>query len=82
MSMTKKHFIALADCIKNYNAGAFPSGTNIVSPLQFEHTQILALADFCRAQNPRFDRIIWLSYIAGKCGPRGGKRAHKQTERG
>jgi hypothetical protein len=32
------------------------------------------LADFCRTQNPRFDRERWLDYIAGKCGPNGGKR--------
>jgi hypothetical protein len=38
-----------------------------------------ALADFCAAQNSRFDRERWLgrcwndSYIAGECGPNGGK---------
>ena len=72
--MTKQHFIALADSIRAYNAQAFPAGTNVVSPLKFTHTQINALADFCAAQNPAFDRERWLAYVAGDCGPNGGKR--------
>jgi hypothetical protein len=32
-----------------------------------------ALADFCKAQNPNFNRDRWLDYIAGKCGKNGGK---------
>lgn len=71
--MTKKHFIALADKIKVYNQGAFPHGTNIVSPLQFTHTQLLALADFCQSTNHNFKRERWLAYIKGQCGPCGGK---------
>jgi hypothetical protein len=71
--MSKKHFIKLADTICRYNANAFPPGANTVSPLQFGHTQILALADFCQAQNPHFNRSRWLGYIAGECGPSGGK---------
>lgn len=71
--MTKQHFIALADKIRAYNEGAFDAGTNIVSPLKFTHTQVLALADFCQSQNPRFNRERWLAYIAGECGPNGGK---------
>jgi hypothetical protein len=70
--MTKKHFIALADAIRAYNKGAFPSGTNTVSPLKFTHTQVQCLADFCKSQNFRFDRSWWISYIAGECGPNGG----------
>jgi|688.fasta_scaffold334975_1 hypothetical protein len=71
--MSKKHFIKLADTIRRYNANTFPPGGNIVSPIQFGHTQILALADFCQAQNPHFNRSRWLGYIAGECGPSGGK---------
>jgi hypothetical protein len=71
--MSKKHFIELADTIRRYNANAFPPGTNTVSPLQFGHTQLLALADFCQAQNPNFNRERWLQYIADECGPCGGK---------
>ena len=73
MSMSKKHFIALADAIKSYNQGSFEHGTNITSPLQFTHTQILSLADFCKSQNYNFNRGRWLDYIAGKCGPSGGQ---------
>jgi hypothetical protein len=70
--MSKKHFIALADAIRDYNRNAFPHGTNTASPLQFTHTQILSLATFCASQNFRFNKERWLDYIAGKCGPNGG----------
>ena len=26
------------------------------------------------AQNPNFDRERWLAYVAGECGPNGGKK--------
>ena len=58
--MTKKHFIALADVIK-------------YSPVPFLEVHINRLADWCADQNPRFNRNRWLDYIAGKCGPNGGK---------
>lgn len=74
MAMTKKHFIALADAIREYNAQALEPGTSTVSPLRFGHTQLLVLADFCRSQNPYFKRDRWLGYIAGECGPNGGRR--------
>jgi hypothetical protein len=71
--MSKKHFIKLADANRRYNANTFPAGANTVSPLQFGHTQILALADFCQEQNSNFNRERWLDYIAGNCGPSGGR---------
>jgi hypothetical protein len=74
MSMSKKDFIALANAIRDYNQNSFPHGTNTVSPLRFTHTQLIRLADFCHAQNYRFNRDRWLAYIAGECGPNGGKR--------
>ena len=58
--MTKKHFIALADAIRNYEHG-------------FNLNQLNAIADFCEKQNPQFKRERWLSYIAGTCGKNGGK---------
>ena len=58
--------------IRIYNRNTFPHGTNTASPLQFTHTQILALADWCALQNPNFKRDRWLDYIAGKCGKNGG----------
>jgi hypothetical protein len=32
-----------------------------------------APADFCAAQNPRFNKSRWLGYIAGTNGPSGGR---------
>lgn len=56
--MTKKHFIALADAIRQ----TFPDAKTLE-----------ALADFCAAQNPRFDRRHWLDYVRGECGPSRGR---------
>jgi len=63
--MTKKHFIALADVIKNHNddaRGVFGVNAN---RLIFQPEQIHSLANFCAEQNPKFDRDRWLGYIAG-----------------
>jgi hypothetical protein len=69
--MSKKHFIALADAIrdtkKRYENGA-------VTAEPFSLMQICDLADFCQSQNSNFNRERWLSYIAGECGPNGGAR--------
>lgn len=72
MAMSRKDFIALADVIRRYNAESFPSGGNTVSPLQFTHTQLQSLADFCQQQNPMFKRGRWFAYINGECGPKRG----------
>jgi hypothetical protein len=68
MGMSKRHFIQLADIIRNYNKTA-----EIVDSPPFIEGQIFALADFCQSQNPRFDRERWLGYIAGTNGPSGGE---------
>jgi hypothetical protein len=34
----------------------------------------IQLADFCRNQNPHFNRARFIDYINGNCGPCGGKR--------
>jgi len=60
--MSKKHFIALADFLKHPEGSCEP-----FTPKQVEH-----LADFCKAQNPRFNRERFLDYVAGLCGPCGG----------
>ena len=67
--MTKKHFIALADTIKAFNA------TNAGAELDEITRGILIrhLADFCANQNPNFNRERWLGYIAGENGKNGGK---------
>jgi len=63
--MSKKHFIALADAIREFNR-TFED--------QFTHGQITALADFCPNQNGDFKRERWMQYVYGKCGPNGGTR--------
>ena len=65
--MTKQHFVALADSLRSHNAKG-----DHVNP--FREDQIEALADFCAAQNHAFNRERWLAYVAGECGPNGGKR--------
>ncbi len=67
--MSKKDFIALADAIREANShGHDTNGHYFFGPLQ-----IALLCDFCQSQNSRFNRERWLSYIAGECGPNGGK---------
>lgn len=63
--MTKKHFIALADAIKD---------KNVPIPI------LEALADFCQQQNPRFNRNRWYGYIRGSNGPNGGAIKNKQPK--
>lgn len=60
--MTQKHFVSLANAIKEYNKNAFDAGTNCSSPIKFGWTQLLCLADWLEKQNPRFDRERWLKY--------------------
>jgi hypothetical protein len=68
--MTKKHFIALADSIKQWQEteqGTYDSREVSAAFIQY-------LADFCAEQNPRFNRERWLGYIAGTNGKNGGKK--------
>lgn len=65
--MTKKHFIALADAIKEHNQQGIP----------FLPSQLDTLASFCKLANSNFNRERWLDYIAGECGPNGGKLKDK-----
>ncbi|MGL5934571.1 MAG: hypothetical protein ACRCZI_02995 [Cetobacterium sp.] len=58
--MTKKHFIALADVIRD--------DINDFTPNAIER-----LANFCRSQNANFNKERWINYISGACGPSGGK---------
>ena len=71
--MTKKHFIALADMIREHNRLAANGGPYTA----FTEDQLIALAEFQRDFNSQFNRERWLAYIAGECGPNGGavKRA-------
>ena len=67
--MTKKDFIALPDAIRSHNNYNYPSEWK----QSFTTDQLNLLACFCHKQNPRFRVSQWLDYIAGKCGPSGGK---------
>ncbi len=74
--MTKKHFIELADVIRQTKPKDPEPDGRISSILigelaQWEHMKD-ALADFCQEFDPRFNRKRWLDYIAGTCGPNGG----------
>jgi hypothetical protein len=66
--MTKRNFIALADSIREHNRLAKSNGETA-----FTADQLAALASFCASENPRFKRERWLDYIAGECGPNGGR---------
>lgn len=68
-NMTKKHFIALADTIREENAHREKAGL----PPMFDKAAQIALADFCLVQNNGFNRGRWLDYIEGRCGSNGGK---------
>ncbi len=65
--MTKKHFIELADMIREHNRVLGCADD------RFSPSQIDALANFCKAQNSNFNRERWLGYIAGTNGKNGGK---------
>jgi hypothetical protein len=64
MSMSKQDFIALADVIRE---------ANLLNADTFYSDSIALLASFCQQQNSAFKRDRWLAYIAGECGPNGGK---------
>ena len=61
--------MALADVIREANEAKRADWNDD----RFDHVAILYLADFCASQNPAFNRARWLAYIAGECGPGGGK---------
>ena len=65
LDMNKKHFIMLADYIKD--AQKF-------TDQPFTEAQIEHLANFCHHVNHNFKRDRWISYIKGECGPNGGAR--------
>lgn len=67
--MTKKHFIALADAIREHNR-VHPES------LRFTAYHLETLSVFCREQNYSFKYGRWTDYIEGKCGPSGGRIKH------
>lgn len=72
--MSKKHFIELADMMRDIKRVlADPNQGNTISPNVVATFIEDKLADFCRSQNPRFNRERWIDYINGECGPNGGR---------
>lgn len=78
--MTKKHFIALADLLRQFKpiVREEKDQTNPNRLLEAGRAQqweafVDGLADFCESQNSRFNRERWLSYIAGNCTANGKK---------
>jgi hypothetical protein len=61
-SMSKKHFIALAEYLRDTSGYCEP----------FTGKQIEHLANFCHSQNPAFKRGRWMAFIRRECGPNGG----------
>ena len=70
--MTKKHFIQLADMIRERNY--LPNGVPTNHEERVQGYVIEMLAGFCESVNPEFKRDRWIDYIEGKCGPNGGAR--------
>jgi len=84
--MTKRHFIELADWLRK--PGMIPATVEhaiqtaapsldavTVGAIKAQIMRDIAsdLAAFCIEQNIRFNRDTFLSYIAGECGPSGGR---------
>jgi hypothetical protein len=73
--MSKKDFIALADCIRSHNEAKHRAFGVNAERMCFNVEQLNALAEFCKQQNGAFMRERWLGYIAGENGRNGGKVA-------
>jgi hypothetical protein len=76
--MTKTHFMALADAIREHNRlMKFRTGTGLEHLREgsaFDERQLETLANFCQRQNQNFNRSRWLNYVAGNCGRNGEKQ--------
>lgn len=67
--MSEKHFIKLAEWIRDYNRD-----DNATAGPNFDDRQIAMLADFYEEQNPLFKRDRWIADIKGECGKNGGAK--------
>jgi hypothetical protein len=75
--VSKKHFIALADVVRVItNRVRNADATSILANDSSYVVELFTreLADFCASQNHNFNRSRWLDYIAGECGPNGGRK--------
>lgn len=67
--MTKKHFIAFADAIREHNKRSERGHDDPITDSQLD-----MLARFCKSQNHAFNWDRWIYYIKGECVPNGGAR--------
>ena len=70
MSMSKKHFIALAEAIRLHQQAARQQQANL-----FEDDQLQMLERWMRSENSNFNQVRWRGYVEGRCGPNGGEVA-------
>jgi hypothetical protein len=66
--MSKKHFIALADELRQWHSDFVRNHGQ-----QAYDSMVDLCVSFCRSQNYRFDTDRFRGYVAGDCGPCGGK---------
>lgn len=70
--MSKKHFIALADVMRETKPHQGAEGDMYLHARMAQWEQMRdALADWCRHENYAFKRERWIDYINGECGPNG-----------
>lgn len=75
MALTKKGFISLADRLRNAHACLL----NWEDHEQYAYEVMLnAIVDWCRTTNPRFNEARFRAYVAGECGPSGGRPRTKK----
>lgn len=65
--MSKKHFIAIADAIREHNRIAVNGNDD-----PFTDSQLDMLARTFKGMNSNFMRERWIGYIKGENGPSGG----------
>lgn len=70
--MSKKHFIALADALRQSRPKVVRTATDAMMKHQWERDRE-AVAGVCVRFNGDFNGQRWYDYIDGKCGPNGGK---------
>jgi hypothetical protein len=75
--MSKKHFIAIADAIREHNTVARRRRDSGIPCAMFLPDHLETLADSFKRENSMFNRERWLSYVAGACGPNGGEIKRK-----
>jgi hypothetical protein len=79
--MTKKDFILIADALREAsqqaNIRAGQTGVDMSAGVGFA---VHFLADALSLSHERFKKERWLEYVAGICGPNGGKRRKHVTK--